>query len=42
MCKQEARSNDHAKAAFMVHCMNDPAWTDDLTEADIVAIVEAL
>lgn len=25
-CKQLAPSLDHAKAAFMTHAVNDPAW----------------
>ena len=26
VCQREARDLDHAKAAFAVHCFNDPAW----------------
>jgi len=26
ICKEKAVDLDHAKAAFMVHAINDPAW----------------
>jgi hypothetical protein len=33
---------DLAKAAFMTHCANDPAWTKDYDEASLVAYVDRL
>lgn len=29
ICKQKARSMDHARAAFMLHAANDTAWTNE-------------
>lgn len=26
ICKEQALNLDHAKAAFMLHAINDPAW----------------
>jgi hypothetical protein len=29
ICKEKARSLDHARAAFAVHAFSDPAWVDE-------------
>lgn len=41
ICKQQALTVDHAKAAFMVHCMGDHAWSD-LSEAEIITVINNL
>jgi hypothetical protein len=38
---RDAKNLDHAKAAFAVHAMNDPAWLI-LGEDAIVAFIESL
>jgi hypothetical protein len=42
ICKQHAESLDHAKAAFFLHAMNDPAYTDHFTEQEIIDYVDTL
>jgi len=39
---REARDTNHAKAAFMFHCVRDSAWTKDYSEADLVSFINAL
>lgn len=34
-CLRCAADIDYARAAFMYHCMRDPAWTTDYTEEDL-------
>ena len=42
-CKEEALGDlEHARTAFFLHCMMDPAWTHDLSEKQIEAFVENL
>jgi len=33
---------DWAKAAFMMHCTGDPAWTTDMDRDQIAAVVQGL
>lgn len=42
VCKEHAENLDHAKAAFCFHVMNDSAWTDHYSEAEIVAFIDEL
>lgn len=42
MCVKQARDLDHAKAVFMYHCINDPAWTIDYTEEDLIEFIDQL
>jgi hypothetical protein len=42
ICMEEARDLDHAKAAFMLHVMNDPAWRDHFSEAELCRMVNEL
>jgi hypothetical protein len=41
VCKEQARDIDHAKAAFMLHCMHDRPWLY-LGEEEIIRIVSEL
>lgn len=43
-CKDLADGGDveHARRAFLAHAMNDPAWTTDLSDAQILEIVNGL
>lgn len=40
-CKEMAPDLDHAKAAFMLHAINDPAWARHYGE-DLWQVVDAL
>jgi hypothetical protein len=42
VCKQHAKSLDHAKAAFYLHASNDAAWTDHYSEQELIAYVDAM
>lgn len=42
ICKQHAPSLDDAKAAFYMHIINDPAWTNHYVEADLIDFVDRL
>lgn len=42
VCKREANDLDHARAAFFMHMINDPAWTRDYSEDDLIEYVEQL
>jgi hypothetical protein len=42
ICRQEAPTLDHAKAAFYLHASNDRAWTDHYTEAELIDFVDKL
>lgn len=39
-CANATPSLDMAKAAFMLHATNDPAWTTDYTDPEIIEIVD--
>lgn len=41
-CKSLAVDLDHAKAAFAIHAFNDSAWTNDLSERQIIDLIDAL
>lgn len=41
-CKKYAPDLDHAKAAFMLHCANDTAWTKSFTHAELQTFVGML
>lgn len=41
-CKEITSNLDFARAAFMYHCMNDPAWTTDYTEGDLKVFIGQL
>lgn len=41
-CKEHAGTLEHARAAMMVHCMNDSAWTTDYTEEDLIVFIGQL
>jgi hypothetical protein len=41
LCKQSADDLDHAKAAFFMHAMSDPAWLC-LSEEEIIAQIDQL
>jgi hypothetical protein len=41
ICVRGANDLDHAKAAFAVHCFNDPAW-QELGEDAIIRFIDRL
>jgi len=41
MCRQ-AKTLDHAKAAFAFHAAADPAWTRDYSHDELVAFIDKL
>jgi hypothetical protein len=38
-CKKQALTLDMARNVFIVHAMDDPAWTTDFTEAEILKFI---
>lgn len=40
--KKHAQTLDQAKAGFMIHASNDPAWTTDYTEEELVSFIDKL
>jgi hypothetical protein len=42
ICRENAPDLDHAKAAFFMHVMNDPAWSEYFTEAELCQFVSDL
>jgi hypothetical protein len=40
ICKEKARSLDHARAAFAVHAFTDPAWVGEYGERIVDVIGE--
>ena len=41
-CLKAANNLDHAKAAFAVHAVNDPAWRTDYSEEEILEFIDRL
>jgi len=41
-CKQYAKDLDDAKMAFFWHASQDPAWTTDYSEDDLMHFVDRL
>jgi hypothetical protein len=41
-CREYAEDLDHARAAFYMHAINDPAWTKDYDEAQLIDFVGKL
>jgi hypothetical protein len=41
-CVAKAAHINEARAAFAYHAMNEPNWTRDMTEPEIVEYVKAL
>lgn len=41
-CKKTSESVRQARAAFAYHAMNDPAWTVDMTDHEIIEFVGEL
>lgn len=41
-CKRHAASLDDAKMAFYLHASNDPAWTEDYNEEDLIYFIGRL
>lgn len=42
ICLDEAPDVTHAKAAFAIHVLNDPAWTTDFTESQLTRMIDDL
>ena len=42
VCKEQAATLEHAKAAFAVHVYNDVAWRKDFSESELFDYIEAL
>ena len=41
-CLKGAKDLDHAKMAFAVHAVNDPAWRGDYSEEEILEFIDRL
>jgi len=41
-CQRVAADEEGAKVAFLWHVMQDPAWTDHYTEAELCKIIRDL
>ena len=42
VCKEHAKDLDHAKAAFFMHVINDPAWPYHYSEQELKEYVDKL